>query len=146
MSDKTKATAIKEEIAETEATVAEESPEMIELKEKLAKAEAELQEMKARAEAPTVDVVEDKPQNIDVYLNEKVPFYAFRDNDKYKDDIHVGVNGYNYVIQRGVTVMIPRFVKNILEDAERQNNEASRHSQNLIDQFELDSRRRNIDT
>ena len=48
------------------------------------------------------------------YLNERVPFYAFKDSDKYKDDIIVGVNGKIFRIKRGVTVMIPRYVYNVL--------------------------------
>lgn len=44
------------------------------------------------------------------YMNELVPFRAFRDNDKYKDDITVGVNGKIYKIQRGKDIMIPRKV------------------------------------
>lgn len=51
-----------------------------------------------------------KPQD----MNELVPFFAFRDNDKYKDDIFVGWNGKGYQIQRGKQVMIPRGVYNIL--------------------------------
>ena len=47
-----------------------------------------------------------KPQD----MNELVPFFAFRDNDKYKDDIFVGWNGKGYQIQRGKQVMIPRGV------------------------------------
>lgn len=57
-----------------------------------------------------------KPQN----MNELVPFFAFRDNDKYKDDIFVGWNGKGYQIQRGKQVMIPRGVYNILIRSMRQ--------------------------
>ena len=51
-----------------------------------------------------------KPQD----MNELVPFFAFRDNDKYKDDIVVGLNGKVYRIQRGKHVRIPRPVYNII--------------------------------
>ena len=47
-------------------------------------------------------------------LKELVPFYAFKDNDKYKDDITVGVNGRMFRIKRGEQVMIPRYVYNVL--------------------------------
>ena len=50
----------------------------------------------------------------DEYWNEQVPFYAFKDGDKYKDDIVVGVNGKIWQIKRGVEVMIPRFVKQVI--------------------------------
>lgn len=50
----------------------------------------------------------------DAWLKETVPFYAFKDNDKYKDDITVGVNGRMFRIKRGEQVMVPRYVYNVL--------------------------------
>jgi glyoxylate utilization-related uncharacterized protein len=46
---------------------------------------------------------------------EKVPYYLFKDNDKYKDDVTVALNGKTYTIQRGKTVYIPLGVAEILE-------------------------------
>ena len=43
-----------------------------------------------------------------------VSFYAFKDDDRYKDDIVVGLNGKVYRIQRGKHVRIPREVYNII--------------------------------
>lgn len=63
------------------------------------------------------------------WLNERVPFQAFYDGEKYKDDIVVTVNGINYQIQRGELVMIPRFVAMAVDDAEAQMKAASRTSQ-----------------
>ena len=54
------------------------------------------------------------------WLEQRVPFKAFKDNDKYKDDITVCVNGEWATIQRGKTVMIKRKHYNALEAAERQ--------------------------
>ena len=62
-----------------------------------------------------------KPQD----MNELVPFFVFRDNDKYKDDIFVGWNGKGYQIQRGKQVMIPRGVYNILIRSMRQDERTS---------------------
>ena len=62
-----------------------------------------------------------KPQD----MNELVPFFAFRDNAKYKDDIFVGWNGKGYQIQRGKQVMIPRGVYNILIRSMRQDERTS---------------------
>lgn len=70
------------------------------------------------------------------WLNEKIPFRAFKDNDKYKDDICVGINGKNWVIQRGVQVFIPRFVYFALEDAERQKASAANISEKYSNEFE----------
>ena len=62
-----------------------------------------------------------KPQD----MNELVPFFAFRDNDNYKDGIFVGWNGKGYQIQRGKQVMIPRGVYNILIRSMRQDERTS---------------------
>jgi hypothetical protein len=55
----------------------------------------------------------------EAFENERVPVYLFRDNDKYKDDVIVNINGKNYIIQRGVTVYVPRCVKNVLDSQQR---------------------------
>lgn len=69
------------------------------------------------------------------YMNEKVSFRAFRDNDKYKDDLIVIINGKTWQIQRGKTVLIPRFVYLAIKQAERQKAVAAEHSQGLIDLY-----------
>jgi hypothetical protein len=71
----------------------------------------------------------------DEYLSEKVPFRAFKDNDKYKDDIVVIINGKSWVIQRGIQVMIPRFVLHAIENSERQKAQSANYSQSLTDMF-----------
>lgn len=48
------------------------------------------------------------------YWNERVPFKAFKDNGKYKDDLVVGINGKLWRIQRGVKIMIPRNVREVI--------------------------------
>ena len=63
-------------------------------------------------------MAETKEKKVD--LDELVPFEAFKDNDKYKDDITVIVNGKIWRIQRGVEVMIPRYVYNVIKQSEKQ--------------------------
>ena len=41
-------------------------------------------------------------------MEEYVTFELFKDDDKYKDDVYVSVNGANCVIQRGVPVRMKR--------------------------------------
>lgn len=73
--------------------------------------------------------------SINDYLNERVPFRAFKDDNKYKDDIVVIVNGYAWQIQRGVTVMIPRHVLHAIENSERQKSEAANHAEALANEY-----------
>ncbi len=59
--------------------------------------------------------------------NEKVSLKLFFDGHKYVDDVTVIVNGKNYIIKRGVEVMVPPCVKNALEDAAMQEREAQKY-------------------
>lgn len=53
-----------------------------------------------------------------------VTITLFKDNDKYNDDVFVAVNGNNYLIQRGKPVTVPRYVAEVVEQAEKQRNRA----------------------
>ena len=100
----------------------------------------------ASAPAPVINVIpgkrapsekpgEDDPEVI-AYLSERVPFKAFKDNNKYKDDIVVGHNGKFWQIKRGIQVMIPRYIYNLIEDAEKQLTEAANYQLELEKDFE----------
>lgn len=101
-------------------------------------AEAEVSEATAEAfelnagEVTTAETAqtatEAKKQPIDPN-KDKVDFYAFKDNDKYKDDIFVAVNGKTFKIQRGKHVKIPRYVAAVLENGQNQDT----HTANLIE-------------
>lgn len=41
---------------------------------------------------------------------DRVPIMLIKDNGKYKSDLFVSVNGYRYLIPRGVEVKVPRFI------------------------------------
>ncbi len=49
-----------------------------------------------------------------------VDFYAFKDNDKYKDDIFVAINGKALKIKRGVKVKIPKAYAEVLRQSQEQ--------------------------
>ncbi len=72
-----------------------------------------------------------KNMSNDEFYNELVPVYLVKDNDRYKDDVLVTVNGYNYQIQRGKQVMVPRKVALVLEDSAKQES----YAQSMIDRF-----------
>lgn len=54
------------------------------------------------------------------YLEEYVSVKLFRDNNRYKDDVYVAVNGQNCVIKRGEWVKIKRKFALVLEQSEIQ--------------------------
>ena len=56
----------------------------------------------------------------EAYLNEMVAVKLFRDNDRYKDDVYVAVNGHNCIIKRGEWVKIKRKFAMVLDQSEIQ--------------------------
>ncbi len=83
------------------------------------------------------------PQNTvppSVLENEKrmqdlVEVRLFKDNGKYKDDVFVAVNGKSFQIKRGVTVKVPRYVKEVLDSSLKQDEYAARYSEKMADEF-----------
>ncbi len=49
-----------------------------------------------------------------------VKIKLYKDNDKYKDDVQVIVNGEVFVIKRGLEIEVPDFVAEVLENAQIQ--------------------------
>ena len=56
----------------------------------------------------------------EAYLEEYVAVKLFSDNDRYKDDVYVAVNGRNCVIRRGEWVRIKRKFALVLDQSEIQ--------------------------
>jgi hypothetical protein len=54
------------------------------------------------------------------YLNEYISVKLFNDNDRYKDDVYVAVNGQNCIIKRGEWVRIKRKFALVLDASEIQ--------------------------
>ncbi len=73
-----------------------------------------------------------KPDSPEQYMKERVPYQAFKDDDKYKDDIKIIVNGHNFIIKRGVIVYIPRYVVAILESKDRELRSANAYIEEAI--------------
>lgn len=70
------------------------------------------------------------------YLKELVEIKLFIDNDRYKDDLIVMHNGKAYQIQRGVPVMVPRFIKEIIDQSEEQDGKTARMINDYHNQYE----------
>lgn len=62
--------------------------------------------------------------DLKAYYNEPVSFELFKDNDKYKDDVYVAVNGKRFQIKRGVKMTVPRYVKIAVDAADEQKGRA----------------------
>lgn len=59
------------------------------------------------------------------WYDDLVPVRLFKDNAKYSDDVFVAVNGRGFLIQRGVTVEVPRYVALVLEQSMDQDQRAA---------------------
>ena len=86
---------------------------------KLAEKEAEnarLRGEKREAE----EKIREAAKEYERYLNEYISVKLFKDNDRYRDDVYVAVNGQNCIIKRGEWVKIKRKFALVLDASEIQ--------------------------
>ena len=105
----------------------------------LAAVKAEIAQMLADARAEAKSIVDEARKSVGGNTAEReaaiaadkargeelVEIRLFKDNDKYKDDVFVGCNGENVVIQRGVKVKIKRKFAEVLDHSEIQDYETT---------------------
>ena len=95
----------------------------------LAKAKAEAEKIVADAKASVSGELTEEQKKAEeerkAYWNELVKVRLFRDNNKYKDDVFVSVNGENCVIKRGVEVEVKRKFAEVLNTSDFQDYETS---------------------
>ena len=90
-----------------------------EYEQKLAEKEAEnarLRGDKKRAQEKALE----QAREYEKYLNEYISVKLFKDNDRYKDDVYVAVNGQNCIIKRGEWVKVKRKFALVLDASEIQ--------------------------
>ena len=68
------------------------------------------------------------------YYDELVKVNIFKDNDRYKDDIFVAVNGVGIMVPRGKEVEIPRKYAEVLRLSEIQDGYAADYQLKLMEQ------------
>ena len=99
------------------------------VQEMLAQAKAEAERIVAEAKASVSGELteEQKKANAEreAYWNELVEVKLFKDNNKYKDDVYVSVNGENCIIKRGERVMVKRKFADVLDKSDMQDYETS---------------------
>lgn len=124
--------------------MAKETPKATETAENepinLADVKAQVEAMLAAAKAEAAKIIADAKASVsgelteeqkaakakeDAYWNELVEVKLFKDNNKYKDDVYVSVNGENCVIKRGERVMIKRKFAHVLDNSDMQDYETS---------------------
>ena len=74
------------------------------------------------------------------YWDELVPYTAFKDNDKYKDDLVFTVAGKLWQIKRGVEVMIPRYVYEVIMNSDKQAQKAANYVEEQTRAYKMASK------
>ena len=92
-----------------------------------AKAEAEkiVEDAKTAAQPKVAGMTEEEKAEYDKHMDELVEVKLFKDNNKYKEPVFVGVNGETIAIERGVRVKIKRKFAEVLDNSDNQDYETS---------------------
>ena len=92
-----------------------------------AKAEAEkiVEDAKTAAQPKVAGMTEEEKAEYDKRMDELVEVKLFKDNNKYKEPVFVGVNGETIAIERGVRVKIKRKFAEVLDNSDNQDYETS---------------------
>ena len=80
----------------------------------------------------------------EAWLNEYVEVRLFKDNEKYKDDVYVAINGKNCVIRRGVWTRIRRKFALLLDQSEIQDLRTAELMEKEASRFADETRRHNV--
>ena len=78
----------------------------------------------------------------EAWLNEYVEVRLFKDNEKYKDDVYVAINGKNCLIRRGVWTRIRRKFALLLDQSEIQDLRTAELMEREAGRFADESRQR----
>jgi len=110
------------------------------VEEMLEKAKADAEKIAVDAKAEAKKIIADAKASVSgelteeqkkaneerkAYWNELVEVKLFKDNNKYKDDVYVAVNGENIVIKRGERVQVKRKFAEVLDKSDMQDYETS---------------------
>jgi hypothetical protein len=100
------------------------------IEEMLAKAKAEAEKIVADAKSATgANASEERKKFVEesnARGEEYVEVKLFKDNNRYKDDVFVQVNGENCVIKRGERVKVKRKFADVLDNSDMQDYETSK--------------------
>ncbi|MBQ8358036.1 MAG: hypothetical protein IJX39_09575 [Clostridia bacterium] len=80
----------------------------------------------------------------EAWLNEYVEVRLFKDNEKYKDDVYVAINGKNCLIRRGVWTRIRRKFALLLDQSEIQDLRTAELMEQEASRFADETRRHDV--
>ena len=115
--------------------------------ETIAQARAEADKILAAAKAAAVAQAEapaPSPAPATSRDEELVPIRLFKDNERYKDDVFVAVNGERVQIRRGETVRIKRKFAQVLVQSMRQDTATARLMEQKAAEYEANAKALNL--
>ena len=118
-----------------------------EAEEIIAQARAEADKILADAKAAAVAQAEapaPSPAPAASRDEELVPIRLFKDNERYKDEVFVAVNGERVQIRRGETVRIKRKFAQVLEQSMRQDTATARLMEQKAAEYEANAKALNL--
>jgi hypothetical protein len=140
-------------MAEKKKTTATEAPETAavdpnaEAEKILAEARAQAAEIVANAKKEAEAAVEAAKEAQAPAANsgdELVPIRLFKDNERYKDDVFVAINGKSWQIKRGETVEVPKYVADVLEQSMKQDMATANMIEQKSAEYEAEASRRGV--
>lgn len=87
------------------------------------------------------EVEETKVKKTKAKKAEKVSMHLFKDNDKYNQDVVVGINGKKWQIKRGVDVEVPPEVAEVIRNSEAQKGLTENALDEKAAEFEAESKK-----
>lgn len=93
------------------------------------------------ASKKTEEVIETKVEKNEEPTSDMREVNLFQDSERYADDVQVGVNGKIYTVKRGMPVMVPRAVAEILDHQKRQDKRTSDMIKRYENQYKADTAR-----
>ena len=77
-----------------------------------------------KTETAVQDTEAAKKDTMDTQEKDTEVIHLFKDSQRYKAPVFVGVNGETYLVQRGVPVEVPKAVAEVLQHSEEMENAA----------------------
>ncbi|MBE5803318.1 MAG: hypothetical protein E7316_02285 [Clostridiales bacterium] len=123
-----------EKAAKKAVAAAEAATKLIEQME--AKKAQEAAERAALVDEPVVDPEKDEAEKKRARAMEMVTIQLFKDEERYKDDVAVFVNGRRVLIKRGVPVEVPRYIAEVVAASQKQDSQTEAMMMRLVDEYE----------
>lgn len=127
-----------EKAAKKAVEAAEKASRLIELMEERKAQEAAERDLAdaEKAAAPVVDPEKEAAEKERQRAMEIVTIQLFKDEERYKDDVPVFVNGKRMLIKRGVEVEVPRYIAEVVAASQKQDSQTEAMMMRLVDEYE----------